>query len=280
MSVVKWLCPAILAFLTAPAQAITPEQAQTLPVTELARMVLGEVGSLVVDVERPKWPTCEFECAPLTEEQLKTPPPLTFGLAFYTRPLPASVNEKWAGLCTLDLIAVPYDQGGKPMGFGKSPRWAAPNGMKRVSTPAIAANPKELIEAESRKCAAGADPRTFFVSDDGTHPFRVLVAAEIFAEAASRGARLPFGFKCKSDFEECEGDAAKSVAERFRSANIRGVEQVDCRKPDRELSSSGPDACYNVDLRDDGESLFLELVDADSDLRIRRIRYRHGMVVY
>lgn len=280
MSVVKWLCPLLLFSLSAPAQAITPEQAQTLPVAELARIVLGEAGVLVVDVDRPKWPTCHH-CLPPTEEQQKQPPPLHFGLTFYTRIFPERWNYEWRGLCGYHLITVAYDGSGKPSGIGKSFRWGAPHGMKRASTKPSFEDLEAFAEAERAKCATGTDPRTFFAFDDelGNGPYRVLVAAELFAEAAGRDAPLPFKFECTSEYGKCEGEGARDVAERFRSANIASVEQVDCAERDVKLSSFRPDACYTVQLRNDAESLFLELTGAHSELRIKRVEY-HRRTVY
>lgn len=281
MSGVKWLCPAVLAVIAAPAQAITPEQAQTLPVAELARIVLGETGVLVVDVDRPKWLTCEI-CPPRTEDELKQPPPLHLGLTFYTRIFPARWNYEWRGLCGYDLISVAYEGRDKPSGIGTSFRWGAPSGMRRASTPVTLENSERLGEAERRKCAAGTDPRTFFASSDalGNGPYRVLVAAELFAEAAGRDSPLPFKFECTSERGKCEGEGARDVAEKFRSANIARVEQVDCAEPRVKLSSISPDACYTVQLRNEAESLFLELTGAFLEPRIKRIEYNRVTIVY
>ena len=274
MSGVKWLCPAVLAFTTAPAQAITPEQAQTLPVAELARIVLGEAGAIMVDVDRPKWPTC-FHCWPRTEDERKQPPPLHFGLSFYTRIFPERWNYEWRGLCGFHLITVAYDGSGKPSGIGKSFRWGAPHGMKRASTKPSFEDMEAFGEAERKKCATGTDPRTFFAFSDelGNGPYRVLVAAELFAEAAGRDSPLPFKFECKTEYGKCEDEGPKEVAERFQSANIATVEQVDCAEPHGKLSSFAPDACYAIQLKDAAESLFLELTGAFSEPRIKRIEY-------
>lgn len=281
MSGVKWFCPAVLAFIAAPAQAITPEQAQTLPVAELARIVLGEAGVVAVDVDRPKWLTCEILCPPLTEEQRKQPPPLQLGLTFYTRMVSVRRSNEWRGLCSYDLISVAYDGSGKPSGIGKSSRWGAPHGMKRASVP-TAENSEAPTEAESEKCAAGTDPRTFFAFDDvlGNGPYRVMVAAELFAEAAERDSPLPFRFECTSEYGKCEGEGAREVAEKFRSANIASVEQVDCAEPHGKLSSFAPDACYTVQLKGEAESLFLELTGAFFEPRIRRIEYNRVTVYH
>lgn len=272
----KWICPAILALLAASASATTPEQAQTLSVAELARLVLGEAGVLVVDVDRPKWSTCEIGCLPLTEEQLARTPPL-HSLTFYTRPGMGWSSDKWRGLCGVKVIGVSFRKDGQVAGMGIRYVWASPLGMKRVTTGVTQAD----LAAENEQCHSAGDPRTFFASDDivGLTAFRVAVAAELFAETVGRGAPLPFTFKCKSDFEECEDRAAKAVATTFRPANIAEAEQVDCADRYQELLSVAARACYHVSLRGDGEHLYLELADAFSELRIKRIEYNHGMII-
>jgi hypothetical protein len=269
-----WL--ALLTLLAAPASAVTPEQAQTLPVAELARLVLGEAGVLVEDVDRPKWRTCGVGCPPLTEEQMKGWPNLD-RLTFYTRPGVGWSSEKWRGLCVVQVISVPFGARGEVAGIAVGRSWAAPFGMERVTTKATQSD----IAAEDEKCRSGGDPRTFFQGDDvvGLTAFRVLVAARLFAEAVERGGRLPFKFECKSDFSECEEGAAESVSARFWPATIASAEQVDCADRQQKLSSVGPDACYRVSLKRDGESLFLEIADGFSDIRIKRLEYSRGMVI-
>lgn len=281
MSVVKWLCPALLASLSAPAQAITPEQAQTLPVAELAKIVLGEAGVLAVDVDRPQWPSCPI-CPPMTEEERKQTPPLHLGLTFYTRIVSVPRSNEWRGLCGYDLISIAYDGSGKPSRIGKSPRWGAPHGMKRASTKVSLEDFEAFTKVESEKCATGIDPRTFFAFDDAlaNGPYRVMVAAEFFAEAAGRDSPLPFKFECTSEHGKCEDEGPKEVAERFRSANIASIAQVDCAEPDLKLSSFSSDACYTVQLKDDAERLFLELTGPFFEPRIKRIEYSRVTVYY
>jgi hypothetical protein len=259
----------------APASAITPEQAQTLPVAELAKLVLGEAGALVVDVDRPEWHTCEFSCAPLTEEQLKRPPPLQ-SLTFYTRPAAGWSSAKWRGLCRVDAIRVSFDGQGAVAGFDIRRRWTSPSGMQRAKADIMEAE----LPAENDKCRSGGDARTFFEADDmiGLTAFRVLVAARLYREAVERGVPLPFKFKCKSDLWACEDEPAKAVAMRFWPIHISKVEQVDCADRRRRVSSTEAAACYTVAL-ELGERLFLEVADAMTELRIKRLEYSRSTVI-
>jgi hypothetical protein len=264
------------------AGGVTPKQAQTLPVAELARLVLGEAGALVVDVDRPKWPTCEIMCPPLTEEQLKQPPPLRLGLTFYLRPFAASgMLNKWTGLCGVSHVFVSYGEHDELTGIGTGQRWGVPHGMERVTATAASQDFTTRLAAETEKCRTGADSRAFFVADGyDTSAYRVVIAAQLFAEAARRNAPLPFKFACKSYLGRCEDGGAETVAARFRPANISQVWQVDCAEPHHSLSSNGPNGCYDVMLKGEGENLLVEVADAHSQLKIKRVEYSHGMVVY
>lgn len=275
----RGIWPTILALLAAPASAaVTPEQAQTLPVAELARLVLGEAGALVAEVDRPEWPVqgCGPGCPPPPREQPKGWPPLD-RLTFYGRPAMAWSSSGWRGLCEVQVITVSFGAGGEVNGIGFDRRWASPFGMERVPAGATLA---DLPDGDG-KCRSGGDPRTFFESDGpiGLTAFRVLVAARLFAEAAERGGRLPFRFKCKSAYFDCGKEAARTVAQRIGPSYVRNAEQVDCADRSRKLSSLLMRACYRVELRDVGESLFLELVEDSSDVRIERLEYLRGLVI-
>jgi hypothetical protein len=278
-----WVGALALAFAS-PASAVTPEQAQSLPLPELARLVLGQAGALVVEVDRPKWPTgCQMiACPTFTEEQLKQPPPLSFGLNFYLRPFAASdMSNRWTGLCGVVIIEVSFDNHDEMTGIGTQVRWGVPNGLERV--PATGASNDFLARqaAATEKCRSVKDSRAFFVSDaDDTSAFRVAIAAQLFGEAARRGASLPFEFKCESYRWECKDGGAEAVAERFRPANIARAMQVDCAPPHLYMTSIGPAGCYEVWFDDPGETLLVEVANGYSDLTIKRVEYTRSTIVY
>jgi hypothetical protein len=276
-----WIAALALA-LASPAGAITPEQAQTLPVGELARLVLGEAGALVVDVDRPKWPACDIMCSPPTEEQSRRPPPLGLGLTFYLSPTAASgMLDQWTGLCSVAMVGVSFDEQGRVTGIGQGRRWGVPNGLHRVGSKNPVKDFRARLASETEKCRSAADPRAFFVADAyETSAYRVVIAAKLFAEAAAKGGPLPFRLKCRSFADECGKHSAETVASRFRPEHIRMAMQVDCSKPDLSLQSIGPRGCYDVTLDTPGESLLLEVADGYSKLRIERVEYQHSTVVY
>ncbi|HEX8262172.1 MAG TPA: hypothetical protein VF547_04795 [Allosphingosinicella sp.] len=276
-----WLA-ALAAILGAPAGAVTPEQAQALPVGELARLVLGEAGALMVDVDRPKWPACRMIACPFyTEEQLKRPPPLRFGLTFYARPFAAlDIANRWTGACGVLILDVTFDERDELTGIGTRVSWGVPHGLEPVPAAAASKDFPARLEAAGEKCRAGADPRSFFVSDSSDSAYRVAIAANRFAEAARRGKPLPFRFKCSSHRFQCDDGGAESVAARFRPANIAQAMQVDCAEPHLLMTTIGPAGCYEVRFREPGETLLVEVADAYSVIRIVRVEYTHSTVVY
>lgn len=278
----RWLCLAALAAVFgSPASAVTPEQAQSLPVSELARLVLGEAGALMVDVDRPTWPTtCRMVACPhYTEEQRRQPPPLSFGLTFYQRPFAVSdIADRWTGMCGVVIVDVRFDDRGAVAGFDTRVSWGAPHGIERV--PAERKDHSTRLAAANEKCRAAGDPRGFFVSDVDGSAYRVAIAARLFAEAAGRGTPLPFRFKCASYQGECEGGGAEAVAARFRPSNIAQARQVDCASPHLFLTSIGQAGCYRVMFKELGESLLVEVADAWSDLRIVRVEYARERLLH
>jgi hypothetical protein len=274
-------CAAAAAALAAPAAAITPEEAQSLPLAELARRVLGEAGGTIVEVDRPRWPTCDIMCPPLTEEQSRRAPPLSHGLRFYQRPYAASLAlNNWTGLCGTTVVFVHYDESGEVTSFATGQRWGVPNGMERVTRTVPASDFMARFAEESAKCQ-GADVRKFFTADDDSSALRVAIAAQLFAEAARRGGRLPFKLVCRSAYGGCPpGGEAETVAEAFRPSRIAQLSQVDCDRPDEALTRFGPDGCYELTLDRPGESILVEVADAYSELKLKRVEYALAMVVY
>jgi hypothetical protein len=264
-----------------PAAAVTPKEAQSLPVEELARRVLGEAGSLVVDVDRPKWPTCDHMCPPLTEAQRSEAPPLHLGLRFYQRPTAASIAlGEWTGLCATTLVYLHYDRNGELTSFSTGQRWGVPHGMQRVTQPIGPGDFMTRLGEQSARCQ-GADLRDFFIADDEGTALRIAVASHLFAEAVARPGPLSFKLSCSTPYGDCRGRAAvETVAGAFRPTRFSQLNQVECAKPDREILRIGPDGCYSVMLDGPGEHILVEIADAYSELKLKRVEYSRGLVVY
>lgn len=286
----KWLPAAILAFLAMPAGAITPEQAQTLPLDELARIVLGEAGANVVDVDRPKWPTCGLPlmCSPETDPPPGRAPPLSLGLIFYQRPYAVTLDrEGWTGLCGTDMIHVAYDGDGRLARIVTGRAWGVPHAMKRVRPAAPQPDSETRVAAANAECQGGVEPRSYFTADNDESASRVAIAAQLLAEAAL--SRAPPAFKLKCDtylpVEPCQGrEALELVASAIAPARITQVYQVDCASPHKTTLSFGPGGCYHLELdarrASVGASALIEVEDSYSVLKLKRVEYSLSQVVY
>jgi hypothetical protein len=278
------ICFLSLLGLAAPAAALTPEEAQTLPVPELAAKVLGEAGATVIDVDRPRWPVCEGFCPTEDEGPRTQAPPLSLGLTFYQRPIAATGGQnEWTGLCAVGIVGVQYDSEGKVQSFGSGIRYGVRGSMQRR-----ASNPADFMKlqsADNAACAANADVRSYFIADDDVAAFRAALAFRMIADASRSPAPLPFALKCRSEIiRECNGQArSKSFLERLDVSAIASVFGVDCKDADSPLQRVAPDGCYEIGLRapmGQSESLILEVADAYAEMRIVRLEYRQGRVVY
>lgn len=271
----------VLAFAT-PAGAVTPEQAQSLPVAELARMVLGEAGALAVDVDRPKWPLCDIMCPTPTAEQLKQPPPLSAGLTFYLSPFAAStMSGGWRGLCGVVVVGVSYDGQGEVTGIGTGYRWGVPRGMARTEADERPTGFGARLAAATAECRDGANVRSFFTADNDNSAVRAVVAAHLLGEAARDPARRTFKLSCRIYTSRCEGaEGVEQVAAAIAPDRITQVFQVDCARPDEMTLSFGPDGCYELSLASPGESALVEVADTYSTLKLKRVEYRLDHVVF
>ncbi|HST35918.1 MAG TPA: hypothetical protein VLK25_04725 [Allosphingosinicella sp.] len=278
----RWALGAALLASAGQVPAITPEQAQSLPVAELARLVLGESGALFVDVDRPTVPSCGMVCPSLTDAERRVPP-LWLGMTFYQRSSAASWRwpEGWTGLCKTLLVAVSFDNGGRVSGLSQEVRYGVPHGMSPLGP-----IPSERRVWEARKrdaetaCQARA-PRALFVADEEISAYRAMIALHLFAEAARRPEPLPFRFQCWTQEIDCTraGLRPADLTARLGPERVGRVSQVDCNEPYSLLRSFGWTACYRIDLNQPADSVFVEVEEtASAEIVIKRFRYVRSIV--
>jgi hypothetical protein len=275
----------LMTALPAGAHAVTPQQAQTLPTAELARVVLGEAGQAVVRVERPQWRTCRGLCPPLSPadiEARKGPPPLTQGLTFYQRPTSVTAyGSEWVGLCRSTVIGVHYGADDKVTGLVTYTRYAVPDRIVKGPGYDPKSDPAKRQAQADQKCADGWTPQSEFSADSEISALRVTLAATLFAQMASQAHVVGIHVEC-SDFRGlCPSkDQNQRVAASLAANRIRYVEQVSCTARQEPVSSFAPHGCYTVRLADDGETAFLDVTETQSGLKLQRIAYSRAMVLY
>lgn len=280
--VAVFLLVAIL--LPAAARAITPEQAQKMSMTELARAVLGEAGDTVVRVERPTWLECAGFCPPITAEEAergKGPPPLSLGLAFYQRPTAVSeLGSNWVGLCKSVIIGVGFNEKNQVTGVSTTDRYDVPERMTVADAPKLKDFHAVRI-ARDRMCAERWTTKGGFIADRESSAYRVAAAIAWFEEKASASRPVGVKVRCSSIVGICDQpDQNREIASLLRPERIRSVQQIGCAKEHDPVVLFGPDGCYRVNLMEAGKTAVLEIVDAYSDLKLRRVDYSRIQVVY
>lgn len=285
MTRLRWALGVALLVSAGPLSAITPQQAQSLPVAELARLVLGEAGALFVDVDRPTVPPCGNVCLPLTDEERRVPP-LWLGMTFYQRSTAVSWRwpEVWTGLCTTPLVAVRFDGSGRVSGLSQEVRYGVPHGISRHSP---VPSDRGVWEARQRDaetaCQTRASPRALlFVADESLSAHRAMVALHLFAEAARRPGPLPFRFQCWTQLVDCATSELQRahLAATLGPERVARVSQVDCNEPNHLLRSFGWTACYTIDLDEAGASVFVEVDEEGAgEIIIRRFKFARGIVM-
>ncbi|MFT3977601.1 MAG: hypothetical protein QM688_10875 [Sphingomonas bacterium] len=253
------LLAALLASMSAPALAVTAEQARDLPEPELARLVLGEVGRMFVEVRRPDWQDGAFLLAIRPEEGKA--PPLKW-LTFYTRPAHFSFtgDARGEGICAARRMDVYFSGDGEVTSFQPSDIFGfagAPGSAK--------AHPGE----PEQNCAS-ISAQHFFPAPPADIE-RVLGAMDQVRRAAVRGGAPWLRASCWM-----KGDCMASAG-RMDFSQIRGI--APCNDNGRKIAAAGQ--CWAIDLG--GAPCFtarsLEIVIADDRKPIRSAEFRDDRAI-
>jgi hypothetical protein len=146
---------------------ITPEQAQSTPVLDLAKRLLGESGHNMIEADRPRYP--------------KILEPITF----YSR---AAVLGSQFGLCGATRATVHFDESGKVDGLLSEMRYGVAGNIHPEA--------KEMTDANyERICASVVSTRNYFPAPD---PQSALEIAWYVEAISGRGpfASQSFEFTC------------------------------------------------------------------------------------
>lgn len=219
----------IAALFLATVATITPQEAQSLPIPELAQRVLGAAGTVVTDVDRPRWPTCVGFCPPPVPHP-DGPPPLTT-LTFYTR-ASASSEAGWLDLCRATAIDVSFDKSGAVTGSNQRPTVGWLGALTRTRTGngpvSVAAMSAQFSDFEAR-CRALPTTKHFIPAFGPLNGDRAFIAVWLVHDSMMKGS--PIRVTCAIDLfshQPC-GTATdlRALAEDVTVEKITGVEQVD-----------------------------------------------------
>lgn len=271
----------IAALLLAAAPAITPQEAQSLPVADLAQRVLGEVAALVVDVERPKWPVCIGLC-PSPDPRPEGPPPLT-SLTFYTQ-ASATTEGGWLGTCRATSIEVSFDRGGKVNRLVQRNTVGWLGALTRVSAGVGTAGAKEqsaqYADFESR-CRALPTTRAFVPAFGPLDGERALIAVALIHDSMVNGG--PIRVTCEWEFKTCGSKQdLRGLADDVAVAKITGIEQVDPQTGSFVTGGAAGGGCYLISLaqpfgQSDQITVCMHVGDV---LTVSRAAFSRSRVVY
>ncbi len=260
------LALALLLGSAMPAKALTLKEAQTLPLPQLAHLVLGDVGAMMVDVDRP---------------------PHT--LRFYERPTAAEVGfGSWTGMCQSMVVEPYYDQHWALTRFSTAYRYGAPRGMRDASQ----ANWTKASTETQATCHQTGDVRHFFEASEPLSAFRGLAGLQMFEDAAQNENPLPFRFSCQKNAgspQDCSSrTSAAELAKVLDFRRISRIRAVNCKNgiDDETVAPYARHVCYSVDLDRPGVQYFIEMAAADpadklgNDEQLVFIRYTEAQVVY
>ena len=270
----------------APARALTPAEAQSLPVGDLARRVLGEVGRTVIAVDRPVLtrecggPICPPVDPTIVARSDPPPPPLTNGMTFYQRPVPALGGLQPVWLCDTTAIDVFYRDAGDVGEIRLRHRYGLSSPPHRRTSPH---GERDLAE-ESVACAKTTRIEDFFHAGDDSSAYKVSLASLLLAELASKPQPLPFPLVCHvmaGKSPNCsKAEDARAVAARLDIRQFFAVEQSPCAAVEDAGRRREETTCYRITMKAWNEQFMVEMNDSIEDPRIVRIVYDKGMSVY
>lgn len=263
----------MLTLLLAQAAPLTAQEAQNLPLAALAQRVLGAAGAVAIDVDRPRWPTCEGFCPP-PERRPPGPPPLN-ALTFYTQAA-ATMELGRAGLCRATRITVAFDPDGrvKWLGQGGTIGW-----LGRLTSQAK--GDQAAVDAQraafDMRCAA-LPPRALLPDTVGVlEAERVLIAVSMVHDSLANDGAI----RVACDRKLYGGIGCATPAQRRDLSGSIAVETITSFfSRDRTDYTGG---CYDVRLAQPmglSDTLDLCFTATHDTLTVSRARFSRSMVVY
>ena len=283
-----WVVSLLVSLVFAiPASAVTREQAHSLPVNELAALVLGESGALVIDVERPHWTIgAPFGVSP--EEAAKGLPPVNW-LRFYFRASAVPTILGTDGLCMAQSVDVTIDPSGKPTSMSVNTIYGPAKPLSRPNLQAF--DYRGADQTLDALCKALPTTRQFFyasgVSDAGSVAYAL---SQVHAAMVGGGAKWlttycdAFG----SGQNDCANSAAvQAFAEAADLAHIRQIDPAQCKRSGGRKTGSRDDQtsdrCFNVHLHTDGcrstDNIELQLAGGMGQALIRHATFSRSSIV-
>lgn len=198
------------------AQSLTRQELQTLPVAQLAPRLLGEVGSLMMAVDRSNFP---------------------YDLKLSGK---ASAPPTQYGLCMSDAVTVRFDSDGlRVRSISAGPTFAVVDSIYGDLS-------AQREEANQEMCARLTDTKQFFPASDWITAQRIVSYVD-YLKGAGPFKDRPYAFECD---ESCDGIDGAAYVREFELEDITALSEIDCPEPAR------GDHCYLLDLTGSPPGLF------------------------
>lgn len=189
------------------AAGTTAEQARTMPLQQLAQKLLGESGSVMIDVDRPRF------------EGILEP------VRFYSH---ATVTGSQFGMCGADWVAVGFDEKGKVETVSAQRRYGVAGDIYR--TPG-----KWSYDESGKICASVRSTRNYFPAPDSQSALGITWYIDAIL-GKGPFAKQSFGYSCTGLCAKGRGDLKW-----LRLDRITSTRTIDCPKSDLELPT-----CFEV----------------------------------
>jgi len=214
----KWLKVLFLLALCPGAygQSLTKQELETLPAIKLAPRLLGEVGHLMIGVDRSNFP---------------------YDVKLFSR---AYAPPTQYGLCVSDWITVNLESESAKI-------WSVSAGPKFGVVDSIYQYPSEEREKANEKiCSELKDSNHFFPAPDWITAQRIVSYIDYLKGVGPFKGRK-YSFDCTGS---CNGIDGLAYLRAIELQNITGVSQIDCPEPPR------GSYCYKIDLTGSPPGLF------------------------
>jgi hypothetical protein len=280
-----WMVGLIMSLIfSAPAAAVTREQAHSLPVGELAALILGESGALVIDVERPRWTIgAPFGVSP--EEAAKGLPPVNW-LRFYFRASAVSTISGTDGLCSAQSVDLAIDPSGKATLMSVNIIYGLARPLSRPNLQAF--DYRTADETLDALCKALPTTRQFFFAPGVLDPGAVAYAlSQVHAAMVSGGASWLTASCVELDRNECaEPASVQAMAEAADLSRVGQIDPAQCPRPEtakRSRDEHTSDRCFSVHLQTHGcsssDNIELRLTGENEKMSIRKATFSRDRIV-
>jgi hypothetical protein len=260
----RYLLPALVVSLLAPAHAsaaLTNGQAKSLPLPELRKEVFGEVGSIVVDIDR----------STRNDDPSK---PVRY-MDFYTR---AHIGNAF-GLCMAKKLQVFFDEKGVPHDIAVQDIYGDAGQLAADPPFPSTYDFHREYDAQDKKCAAATDVHKYLFATTYKRAVLSARAVKLVSDSYEPGHAPDFAFSCRLAHADCsKGKERDQILSQIRVDNIASSGPMDCKTRREPIDEDfDPNGCFAISLRmrpATANNLYLETdYGPDHTIRVKSVKF-------